>query len=58
MILDYLNLDDNFWSWDNIFKPIYYFMKAPNDHKLKFLEPRMDFFKKHPSQLMQTDENI
>ncbi len=25
-------------------------------HKLKFLEPRVDFFKRHPSQFAQGDE--
>lgn len=57
MILDYLNLGEKFWNWDNIFEPIYAFMDNPEDHKLKFLEPRVDFFKKHPSQIKQFDEN-
>lgn len=58
MILDYLNVSDEFWNWNNIFKPIYYFMDNPKDHKLKFLEPRIDFFKKHPSQIIQQEEKI
>lgn len=53
MILEYLNLGENFWSWDQIFKTIYSFMDNPEEHKLKFLEPRVDFFKKHPSQIIQ-----
>lgn len=56
MILEYLNLDEAFWNWEDIFKPIYAFMKNPQEHILKFLEPRVDFFKKHPSQLVQTNE--
>lgn len=55
MILEYLNLDENFWSWERIFEPIYAFMNNPEEHILKFLEPRVDFFKKHPSQIMQFD---
>lgn len=55
MILEYLNLDENFWDWKWIFEPIYSFMNNPEKHKLKFLEPRVDFFKKHPSQIMQFD---
>jgi len=55
MILDYLNLDADFWNWDRIFQPIYAFMDNPEDHKLKFLEPRVDFFKKHISQIKQSD---
>jgi methionyl-tRNA synthetase len=51
MILEYLNLKDDFWNWDRIFQPIYAFMDDPANHKLKFLEPRVDFFEKHPSQI-------
>ena len=54
MILEYLNLDKNaeeFWSWEYVFEPVYVFMSNPEKHKLKFLEPRVDFFKKHPSQI-------
>lgn len=50
-ILDYLGLDESFWSWDRIFDTVYDFMDDPHSHKLKFLEPRVDFFEKHPSQL-------
>lgn len=53
MVLEYLNLGEEFWSWDRIFQPIYAFMPDPRQHRLKFLEPRVDFFKKHPSQVMQ-----
>ena len=49
MILEYLQLDDSFWSWDKIFDPISAFTDG-SDHKLKFLEPRVDFFTRHPSQ--------
>lgn len=51
MIREYLNVDESFWNWDKIFDPIYSFMEDPNEHKLKFLEPRVDFFKKHPYQI-------
>ena len=57
MILEYLNLNEDFWNWDCIFQPIYAFMDNPETHKLKFLEPRVDFFKKHPIQIMQLKEN-
>lgn len=56
MILEYLNLDESFWDWERIFEPIYSFMENPENHKLKFLEPRVDFFKKHPSQIKQWNE--
>jgi len=51
MVLEYLGLGEDFWSWDKIFDPVYAFMINPDEHKLKFLEPRIDFFKKHPSQI-------
>ncbi|WIV13888.1 class I tRNA ligase family protein [Proteiniborus sp. MB09-C3] len=52
MILEYLNLGEEFWSWEKIFHTIYDFMDDPQEHCLKFLEPRIDFFKKHPSQFV------
>lgn len=52
MILEYLNIGEEFWNWDTIFHTIYDFMDNPQEHSLKFLEPRVDFFKKHPSQLL------
>lgn len=55
MILEYLQLDKNFWSWDKIFDTISDFTGG-KDHKLKFLEPRVDFFTKHPSQFAGAEE--
>jgi methionyl-tRNA synthetase len=54
MVREYLNLDDSFWNWDRIFQNIHDFMDDPSNHKLKFLEPRIDFFKKHQSQIDQS----
>jgi methionyl-tRNA synthetase len=51
MILEYLNLKGDFWDWNRIFDTIYDFMDDPQNHKFKFLEPRIDFFRKHPSQV-------
>ena len=51
MILEYLSLDKSFWDWNRIFETVYDFMQDPETHKLKHLEPRVDFFKKHSSQL-------
>ena len=51
MVREYLNLDDSFWGWDHVFDTVYDFMADPPNHKLKFLEPRIDFFIKHPSQI-------
>lgn len=55
MLLDYLQLDDSFWSWDKIFDTLSDFTGG-KDHKLKFLEPRVDFFTKHQSQLSSDNE--
>lgn len=49
MLLEYLLLDKSFWSWDKIFDTMASFTEG-KDHKLKFLEPRVDFFTRHPSQ--------
>jgi hypothetical protein len=58
MILEYLNLGKEFWNWERIFEPIYSFMDNPQEHKLKFLEPRVDLFKKHATQIEQTYEKM
>ncbi|NLM96550.1 MAG: class I tRNA ligase family protein, partial [Halanaerobiaceae bacterium] len=52
MILEYLNLEqaDEFWDWNRIFDTIYDFMENPEEHEFKYLEPRVDFFEKHPGQ--------
>jgi len=51
MIREYLNLGREIWSWDRIFEPVYAFMENPAEHRLKLLEPHVDFFPKHPSQV-------
>jgi methionyl-tRNA synthetase len=56
MILEYLNINNEFWDWNRIFDSIYTFMDKPLEHKLKFLEPRVDFFEKHESQIKQFDQ--
>ncbi len=51
MVLEYLNLLDKereIFNWDNIFDDIYKFVDE--NHKLKFLEPKVDFFAKLDSQ--------
>ncbi|MCI7691326.1 MAG: class I tRNA ligase family protein [Oscillospiraceae bacterium] len=55
MILEYLQLGNDFWSWDRIFDTLSDFTGG-KDHKLKFLEPRVDFFTKHQSQLSSDGE--
>ena len=49
IIRDYLGVDERIWDWVYIFEPLAFFVEP--GHRFKFLEPRVDFFKKHPSQL-------
>ncbi|GKU24994.1 methionine--tRNA ligase [Clostridium folliculivorans] len=51
MVREYLNIDEKLWSWDYIFNPINALLGDPATHKLKYLEPRVDFFSKHESQI-------
>ena len=51
MVCEYLGFGKEFWSWDRIFDTVYDFMEDPEEHRLKTLESRVDFFKKHESQL-------
>ncbi len=47
----YLNLNESLWSWAHIFDGITAHMDNPATHKIEFIEPKFDFFEKHPSQL-------
>ena len=49
MLLEYLGVDERIWDWQYIFEPLRFFVGE--DHQFKFLEPRVDFFHKHESQL-------
>lgn len=50
-VKEYLQVSDQIWNWNYIFEPLPFFFPDPNNHKFKFLEPRVDFFPKHPSQV-------
>lgn len=52
---EYLQVDERIWSWDTIFEPLNYF--TGENHKLKFLPPRTDFFTRHESQFAQAEED-
>jgi methionyl-tRNA synthetase len=49
MIAEYFALDADFFSWEHIYTPLDKLCRE--GHTFKFLEPRVDFFTKHPSQL-------
>ena len=55
-LAEFLKVSKNVFSWDKIDEPIYAFVENPENYIPTFLEPRQDFFKKHPSQLI-IDEN-
>lgn len=46
----YLNLEESLWDWDYIFEDITVHMSDVNTHKLVFIEPKFDFYKKDESQ--------
>lgn len=53
MFREYLNVDERLWNWDYIFEGIEFYTGDLSKHELKFLEPRVDFFKKLDSQFEQ-----
>jgi len=44
-------VSEDIFSWEKIDAPIYEFIENPENHRPMFLEPKQDFFKKHPSQI-------
>ncbi len=49
-LANYLGVDSSIFDFDRINEPIYNWFKSKENHKPKFIEPKFDFFKKHPSQ--------
>lgn len=52
MFREYLNLGEELWDWSTILEPVSFYVADIEHHELKYLEPRVDFFKKHGCQLM------
>ncbi|MGN0170518.1 MAG: class I tRNA ligase family protein [Lachnospiraceae bacterium] len=50
MVREYLRVDERLFSWDYIFEPLTALVGEPDHHELKFLEPKVDFFKKPACQ--------
>lgn len=48
LVVKRLGFGEDFFSWDHIFETVGYFCDGA--HKIDELEPRFDFFGKHPSQ--------
>lgn len=55
MFREYMNMDKSLWNWDKILEPISSYVGELSEHELKHLLPRVDFFKKHESQLLVAD---
>lgn len=55
MFMDYMNMDKSLWNWDKILDTISSYVGDLSEHELKYLLPRVDFFKKHESQLVAAD---
>ena len=53
MFREYLNLGEELWDWNHIFEPVSFYVADIESHKLRHLEPRVDFFKKHDRQLTE-----
>lgn len=49
MIREYLNVDTRIWDWNYIFEPLAALVQPGGS--MRVLEPRIDFFSKHPSQI-------
>lgn len=46
----YFAVDDSIFTWDRANEPIYNWIEDKDNYKPMFIEPKFDFFKKHPSQ--------
>ena len=46
-------MGDELWDWSNILEPVSFYVAEVESHELKYLEPKVDFFKKHDCQLME-----
>ncbi len=55
-VREYLNVDNRIFNWDYIFEPFTALIDSPATHEFKFLEPRVDFFKMHETQLAAKEQ--
>jgi methionyl-tRNA synthetase len=52
MVREYLGVGEDLWDWEYIFEPLEFLTNRKEHHRLKYLEPRVDFFKRHESQFV------
>lgn len=53
MVQEYLRVDDRIFNWEYIFDTLESILEDPDHHELKFLEPKVDFYKKPAWQFAQ-----
>jgi methionyl-tRNA synthetase len=51
----YLNLDERFFDWQHAFEDLYYFFEDKENHHIRELKEKEDFYTKHPSQFVQKE---
>ena len=51
-----MNIDERMWNWDFIFENVEFYTGDLSKHTLKYLEPRIDFFKKLDCQFAKGEE--
>lgn len=56
MFREYLNVGEELFRWDHITDPLTAYIPNLAEHELKFLAPRVDFFKKPEWQLSANEE--
>ena len=56
MFREYMNIDERMWNWDFIFENVEFYTGDLSKHTLKYLEPRIDFFKKLDCQFAKGEE--
>ena len=47
---EYLRISEDVFNWEYAFEDIYRFVDDPENHEIRILEAKEDFFLKHPSQ--------
>ena len=55
-IREYLNVSEKIYDWNYIFSSLTDLFEDGTDHTFKFLEPRVDFFKMHETQLAAKEQ--
>jgi len=50
-LAEFMHVDKSIFNWDKVDSTIYEFVEDKENHRPNTLEPKQDFFKKHPSQL-------